>query len=325
MDFEEVVESALDEAQDLPLELLSMLSGMMPDETGIFVERWSLTPASRRLLLLQALVELAESSFEMDFGFIFRHCMNDEDDEVRTTALQGLWEDESASLVEPLVAMLLEDPSARVREEAAASLGRFALLAELGDLGARHARLIKEALLAVVSEQEGVPQVRRRAIESIAFLSVEGLRQIIDESYASDDRLLRVSALLAMGRSADSFWEGIVITELSSEDAELRYHAARACGELATREAVPVLARLVEDRDRDVQMAAIWALGQIGGAAARRTLESCYDSEDERLQERAEEALAEIRLAEGALDVGVFESDQEQAPQGEGLGWDLES
>jgi HEAT repeat protein len=323
--FVELVEKALDGEQPLPVDYLGLLSGMMPEEATLFFERWALAGPERRLLLLRALVELAESSFEMDFGVVFRHSLDDEVDEIRRTAVEGLWEDESASLVGPLVRMLLEDPSPQVREEAASSLGRFAHMAEMEELDRRRSDLVAEALLTAVRDQAQELHVRRRAVESIAFLSVDGLREIIDEAYDSVDPSVRASAILAMGRSADPFWQGTVISELSSDDPEIRFQAARACGELGAREAVPALCRLVGDRDMDVRAAAIWALGQIGGDTARRTLEACCESEDEFLAACAEEALAEAALTDGVLDITAFAVDDD-SPVSEGeSGWDVES
>jgi len=325
MSFRELLWKALGQSDPLPLNDLHLLSGMMPEEARIFVEWWSLVSVERRQQLLHALVELAESNFEMDFGAVLRHCLDDEDEEVRRTAVEGLWEDESPSLVQPLVEMLLEDPSVVVREAAAISLGRFAYLAEMGELDTQRSAMIGEALLSVVHNSREDMVVRRRAIESIAHLSVDNLRLIIDAAYGDEARLMRISALFAMGRSADTFWRGTVISELSNDDPEFRSEAARACGELMARAAVPVLSRLVEDRDGEVQQAAIWALGQIGGEQAREILFTCCESDDDLVQKSAEEALAELELGAASLDMLTFELDDDLLAPAEGFDWDLEA
>jgi HEAT repeat protein len=53
--------------------------------------------------------------------------------------------------------------------------------------------------------------------------------------------------------------------------------------------------------DREVQEAAVWALGRIGGREARRALEACYESEDEALSQAAAEALDEMDLLGSSL------------------------
>lgn len=325
MSFRELLGKALGQTDPLPPSDLHLLSGMMPEESRIFMEWWSLASVERRQQLLQSLVELAESNFEMDFGAVFKHCLDDEDEEVRRTAVEGLWEDESPSLVKPLAKMLLEDPSVVVREAAAISLGRFAYLAEMGELDAQRSATISEALSTVVHNSREYLGVRRRTIESIAHMSVDNLRQIIDAAYGDENRLMRISALFAMGRSADIFWRGTVISELSNDDPGFRSEAARACGELMARVAVPVLSRLIEDRDEEVQRAAIWALGQIGGEQAREILFTCCESDDDLIRESSEEALAEWEIGTTSLDMLTCELDDDLMMPEEGFDWDLEA
>jgi len=87
---------------------------------------------------------------------------------------------------------------------------------------------------------------------------------------------------------------------------------------LRVSEAVSPLIKLVEDVDREVQEAAIWALGQIGGRRARRVLESCAQSEDETLQAAAEDALAELDLGSVPLPLLTYEVQEEESAGSEG-------
>jgi len=322
MSFGELIEKIVDENEPLPRGDLSLLSGMLSDEERAFRARWPSATTARRRELLHVLVELAADNFEMDFGLVFRYSLNDDDAEVRRAAIEGLWEDESPALVSSLTKMLLEDVSAAVREEAAMSLGRFAHLAEMGDIDARRRDIIRDSLWSVIHDPEEDIGVRRRAVESIAHLSIDDLREIIDRAYEDENRLMRISALFAMGRSADPFWRGTVISELSNDDPEFRFEAARACGELGARQAVPVLSRLIKDRDAEVQEAAIWALGQIGGEQARRVLQACCESENELIQESAGEALAELELGTTSLDLLAFDLDEDDLPDFEDLSAD---
>ena len=52
----------------------------------------------------------------------------------------------------------------------------------------------------------------------------------------------------------------------------------------------------LDERDVELRDAAIWALGQIGGQQARRTLRALTKSDDESLREAARESLAELEL-----------------------------
>jgi hypothetical protein len=99
-----------------------------------------------------------------------------------------------------------------------------------------------------------------------------------------------------MGRSADPYWSDLVINALESSRPEMRYEAAMASGELQLAEAMPFLANLVNDPDREVLEVAIWALGQIGGNEARHILYDCYREGDEFLCEAVEEALEHLEF-----------------------------
>lgn len=92
---------------------------------------------------------------------------------------------------------------------------------------------------------------------------------------------MQASALFAMGRSQDRYWLDLLLGELSSAEAELRFESARACGQVGAEDAVPELAAICDDEDPEVRQAAIAALGQIGGRAAVRALESIAASAEE--------------------------------------------
>jgi HEAT repeat protein len=140
-------------------------------------------------------------------------------------------------------------------------------------------------------------------VEAIAYCGADGVREIIETAYYDEDEQMRTSAVFAMGRSADpSFWSDLVISELQSSRPEMRYEAATASGELELADATPFLANLTKDPDREVQGAAIWALGQIGGDEARRILHLCYEQQeaDEFLRQAVEGALEHLEFI-GAL------------------------
>ncbi|PZR99699.1 MAG: hypothetical protein DLM69_07120 [Candidatus Chloroheliales bacterium] len=106
-----------------------------------------------------------------------------------------------------------------------------------------------------------------------------------------------------MGRNMDARWLNTIIAEMGSGSAEMRYEAARAAGELSDRRAIPQLLELLRDNDTEVKLAAIWALGQVGGAAATTALKRVAQSDDEAISDAAQDALAEARLADDPLGI----------------------
>ncbi|MFC1954903.1 HEAT repeat domain-containing protein, partial [Chloroflexota bacterium] len=110
-----------------------------------------------------------------------------------------------------------------------------------------------------------------------------------------------ISSIYAMGKNCDPSWVPIVLKELNNPDAEVRYEAAGACGELEEEEAVTGLKKLIDDFDVDVQMAAIQALGEIGNTEAKECLNQCLENENEVVSQMAEQVLKEMQSKEDPL------------------------
>jgi HEAT repeat protein len=288
---------------------LHMLSALRREETEFFARRWHTLSVARRRQLVRTLVDIAEASFEVDFNSIFRLSLQDEDEEVRAHAIDGLWEDESPALVESLLTMLRTDPSISVRAAAAMGLGRFVLLAELEDLDEELGRRIMSELWQVIEDPHEALEVRRRAVEAISFSGEDGVTETIEEAYHHSSQNMQISAIFSMGRSADPSWGPTIIAELGCPNPEMRFEAARACGELELKEAVPRLIDLIADVDREVQQAVIYALGQIGGRRARRALQLCCESEDEVIGDAAADALSELEFTSGIFEIPLYEED----------------
>jgi HEAT repeat protein len=281
---------------------LYYLSNLDAEEAERVREVWTELPADLRAELTSWLVELAEADFTLNFSAVFRIAMEDDDAIVREAAIEGLWEDEDVRLIPRLAKRLLEDESAGVRAAAAKSLGRFILLGELKKIRPGPRRKAYEALVEAHQTPYEDTEVQRRALESLAYVCDETVITSIRQAYDSPIEKMRISAVFAMGRSADTRWEQEVQQELFSTAPEMRYEAARACGELQLSDTVSMLEELTEDADIEVQQAAIWALGQIGGDRAREILEYYSHVSDEALRSAANAAIEEFEFLHGDLE-----------------------
>lgn len=295
--------------------LLFAFSDVSRPELQQFAQVWQTLPAERRRRMTQAMTELAEERIEADYSRIFRYLLDDEDALVRAQAINGLWEEEDPALIRPFIGALRSDPDARVRAAAAEGLGRFLLLAETKRIPAVDGDEIQTALLAAIRNLGEDQLVHRRAIEAIAYLGDETVRNLIMVAYADDDAKMRATAIFAMGRSADPYWKRTVAQELFSPDPQLRFEAARAVGELEFKAAVPRLIDLLADDDREVQSAAITSLGQIGGKDARQALIAVIEGEDDVARALAQDALDGLEFESGSnmllVDIGL-ESEEEE-------------
>jgi HEAT repeat protein len=281
---------------------LEELSDVARSRVGEFRLAWATYSAERRRELIATMVEQAEANIHMNFHVLLRTCLTDSDAQVRRHAIEGLWEDEKASLIQPLMIMLANDEDAGVRAAAAVSLGRFVLLGELAEIAADAASAAEQALRSAWFRTGEVTEVRRRALEGLAYTSSAGVHELIQNAYYDEDVLMRQSAVFSMGRSNNPRWGRIILDELGSQEPALRYEAAQAAGEMGLKSAVQPLVRRLEDGDASVRHAAASALGKIGGPAAKRALESLLGGPDEALGQAAEEALEELAFNSENID-----------------------
>ncbi len=303
-----LLKNLADDEQTLSIARLYTLSGLEKADLERVRAAWPSIPADRRQAVMRHLDEIAEANFEVDFGPVFCIGLADAEPGVRTAAIDGLWEENDVKLIEPLIDLMQNDASEEVRAVAAGSLGRFVLAGELEDISAATSDQVVETLREVIEDPSETVEVRRRAIEAIGYSGAEGVSELISDAYEDADERMRISAVFAMGRSADLKWADLVLRETESSNPEMRFEAARACGELENLDAVSALARLLDDPDDQVREASVWALGQIGGNEPRRLLTAIVEDEDSDLREVAEAALDELEFMSGdALDFTLLD------------------
>jgi HEAT repeat protein len=285
-----------DESKPVVFKRLANLSMLSTENLMLFLGRFTNMEKARRMEIIEKLVELAEEKIDVNFNDIFIACLQDPDAAVRASAIEGLWEDEDRTIIDPLIAILHRDSQEAVRAAAATALGRFAMLTELGEMRQQDGDKVQKALWTVIENGKEGLEVRRRAIESLAPFSLPEVTNIIREAYNSNNYEMQVSAIYAMGMNCDLQWLDTLIGELGNTDAEMRYEAARACGEIGEDKAVPYLVKLIHDTDLQVKLAAIAALGRIGSSEAEEALKARLNDPDEYIRDITEDALDELYL-----------------------------
>lgn len=297
----------IQEEDEPPLQDLVAFSDLSREQAELVRDRWALVPPSRRLRVVEQLVRLAEEDFGLQLGQFLRVTLHDSDADVRVLAVRGLWEDESSDLLGAFITLLHGDAATAVRAAAATGLASYVLAGELEELDSALAMRAEEALLGILHDEDEPVEIRRRALESIAFSGEVGVRQLIEDAYYDSDEPMRISALFAMGRSADVRWRGLVRAELKNPSPAMRTEAAFACGELEARSAVEELIALLGDTVARVRLAAIFALGRIGGRDAKDALEAVVLSENPEDVAAAEEALEEMQFYADPDAIPLFE------------------
>jgi HEAT repeat protein len=72
---------------------------------------------------------------------------------------------------------------------------------------------------------------------------------------------------------------------------------------MALEDALPFLVRLIDDSDLEVRMAAVWALGQVGGRPAAEALARALKSKEPAMREAAQEAIEELAFSANPLNL----------------------
>lgn len=294
MSFESYLKEIADDKKELVISRLSGLSAVTPADLELFRKSWPGVDMERRREIIGNLITLAEGDPQLDFNEIFMVGIRDADETVRVRSIEGLWEYEDRSLIDPLIDILQHDGSEPARAGAAVSLGRFALLYELGKLRQKDGDRVEKSLIAAIRNGKETIEVRRRAVEAIAPLSLPVVTDIISEAYKNDDVFMKASALYAMGINCDPAWLPMLIHELNNIDPEIRFEAVKACGEFEDAQALPALLRLLKDPDIQIRTAVISSLGKIGGDRAESALEECMKDTEDCIRDAASDALREL-------------------------------
>jgi HEAT repeat protein len=250
--------------------------------------------------------------YTTDYWPVLREYLEDKDPQVRSLALEGLWDYPAPELIAQLLEIARNDPSQEVRSKAIVTLGRYIYEGDIAaydfDWGAMEELMredelpeedfmrVKDFLFELVRDEGQPLDSRRFAVEALSFLNEPEVQDLIETAYAHPDVKMKVSAIFAMGRQGNPRWADTLLKEMDSEVKELQYEAVRAAGEACLDQAAPRLEDLALADDKDLQLEAIWALGKIGGEDVSEFLYDLADDEDKEISEMAEAALEELSL-----------------------------
>jgi HEAT repeat protein len=140
------------------------------------------------------------------------------------------------------------------------------------------------------------PTVRAAAITALGRLNHSGANPILSVALrdaAVEVRRAAVGQILLVNffRDHDALLETLV-----DSDDEVRMRSARLLGTFRVAEAVPALRGMLEtDANVRVRQAAAWALGRIGGEAARGALRTLQTTESSSLVQNAIEVALAMR------------------------------
>jgi HEAT repeat protein len=176
---------------------------------------------------------------------------------------------------------LLNDPNPYVRESMVKIVGYFGF-PECVDLLLERCRDNEE-------------NVRRAAIEHLAYIEDDRVIPTLIAALKNETPWVRAAAAHTFGQVEDNRAFSCLLSALEDEDPWVRYYAARSLGRQGYTDALDPLARIIQsDTANHVRIAAIEALGRIGGSRAVTILAPLVESGESDLERVAMEALGMI-------------------------------
>lgn len=299
--------AALFSDDEPPIHLLYRLSDMSEVDFERFKNEWRAVGEDRRTILTRHMADLSEENYLLDFSPVFAHLFKDVTPGVRVAALDGVWDSEDITLIQPIMDLLSNDPNDEVRAAAARALAHYILLAEWGQIDDSHTPAIVNALLAEYQSPSSSIELKRAALEAVSPANHPRIAEIIEEAYEGGNEDLQLSAIFAMGNTADERWLPILEYELNSMSPDFRAEAARACGMIGEQQSIEPLEQLLSDDELEVGIAAVYALGMIGGEQAYDILSRLAEDPDyEDYYDAIDEALEEMEWIDSGLDILAF-------------------
>ncbi len=307
--FQAVLDELLTNTKSFPSSYLNRFSDISREDLALLKTAWPEVKPKRRLSLVEVLIKFNENNTIVCFDDVALLFLKDEDFRIRSGAIRLLRESEDARVIEPLISLLEHDKQFLVRAAAAGGLGAFVLLGELDKISSEKLAHIERVLLARITSTDD-DLVRRSALESMGYSSRKEMERLITEAFEETDPDWVASALVAMGRSASEEWEMHILRSLFHPDMVVRMEAIRAAGALSLNRAVEPMLEMLDgtEPNKEIRLAAIWSLSEIGGEKANAALESMLDNAMTNEEaEFIEEAIENTGSGNGSLGLGFLD------------------
>lgn len=256
--------------------------------------------------ILEQLDEMAED-FGIDHTDDFLVYVDHASEKIRASAIRCLWE---ANLDEvwPVLKQTAEtDSSEEVRSTAISVMGRYIFEQLLqSDPDADESDLYTDANLilevrawldGVLARPTSTLMERRRTLEALSFFPQDSERALMTEWSQSEDAELRMTAIFAMGRSAEPMFVEPILKAFEDSDDRVRRESLRAIGEAGMVEGLPLLEAVLNGSNREYKLEAISALGELGGDRAEELVQDLVVDADPEISELANLAVVNIEEA----------------------------
>ena len=288
---------------------LHAVSRLAPDTADTIREQLVGLESAARFALIERLVQLASEFGGYDFTVILATLTSDDDETIRSLALSGLASCETAGATATLLAVARSaEETADVRREAVSALGEVAMRVELGWASGEAAGDVGDVLRTIAEDPLEDERIRAEAVSAVGVFDAPWVRDLVEAAFQSDDDVLHLGAVQAMGRSADVSWLSVLEGVLVGEDEDERLAAAQAIGEIGSEDGAPMLIELFHDPSASETLlhAAVTALGEIGGEEAIEELQQLRTHPDPEVRTAVQAALDEATELDSFDDLAEF-------------------
>ena len=307
--FEDIID-LLASNQNVPQKHLSRFSDLSKNNLYKLQGVWGNISKECKNNLLSSLIDLNNSETIYCFDDIANLGLHDTDTEVIIKSITLCDECQNKFIAKSLLDLLNNNSDTSVKEAAINSLGSFIFLGELDKLPEDLYNDIQSTLINIF-KTEDYHFLRQKSLEALGYSSRHEVKNMISDSYHTGDNAWIKSAITAMGKSADTRWEDILINHLSDPDYDIQLEAIKAVGELGINSASEDLIELLEASDEiDLEFfaAILWSLSQIGGKNVHEIFQYLLENaetDDEKII--VEGALENLEFIDGLPDFSMFD------------------
>ncbi len=265
----------------VPRSDLHCLADLSDAEAAELQQFWPLISNRRRTRTAEGCLHLVRISHALQFKSFFCHLLTDPNFKVRVLAAEGLGSDVYLEVLPHLELAATQDESNEVRLAAVKALGRYLKVGEEYFWADTSQSQIREILSQLISDPGQSLVLQCAALESIGFSPDVLFELQLLEAYGSELEGFRVSALVAMGRSGNKHWENRILEACNDQSVAVRTAAVKAGGMLGIESLLDIGLYIIElESDSQLRIAAIEALGRLGGPMAYEGLLLAAESED---------------------------------------------
>ncbi|MEJ7593475.1 MAG: HEAT repeat domain-containing protein [Planctomycetaceae bacterium] len=222
---------------------------------------------------------------ESDLADVIAKALDQETDATTVEYLLAALQRNGASSSLPILQRYIEGDSSQFREQAVKALRKLKITASVP---------VFRRLL-----DDHTPALRRQAIEQLAVLKSEGILPRLREMLKQDpDETVRSACAKALGDFGDE--TSVHLLEEALEDHPLvRLQAVIALGRLGQSSAGPILLSLLRDQLPEVRYQAVRGIGLLKLEGAVEQVEPLLDDSDELVRRGAEQTLTDLGVRTG--------------------------